>query len=221
MLACGAPPAKRTSTRRSRARRNRNKGTHCRPSEGHGQPKRYVPRNSQGRWRVTAVQRQKEAGGESAGPPRFMSRPTMNQTKHKNIATLTPSKTGRYKAPLVSMAEAAILTAYHNSLQTGRGPPTGRQFIGQRTPWRDPSPFEGHPKGRWQLQVAARQSESTRRDNEMKSVETSREKTGAAQSQVRRIVNRKRSTPRAFRSFNCSDADHLHQNHIRGMCNQR
>ena len=74
------------------------------------------------------------------------------------------------------MAEAAILTAYHNSLQTGRGPPTGRQFIGQRTPWRDPSPFESHPKGRWQLQVAARQSESTLRDNEKKSVETSKEK---------------------------------------------
>ena len=202
-----APPAKRTSTRRSRARRNKNKGTHCRPSEGHGQPKRYVARNSQGRSRVTAIQRQKEAGGESAGPPRFMSRPTMNQTKYKNIATLKPSKTGRYKAPLVSMAEAAILTAYHNSLQTGRGPPTGRQFIGQRTPWRDPSPFESHPKGRWQLQVAARQSESTLRDNEKKSVETSKEKTGGAQSRMRRTLSRKRSTPTAFRTRRCSDAD--------------
>ena len=63
------------------------------------------------------------------------------QERHKNNCTdQNKQKRVEHKAPFRSDGRDAILTAYHHLLQTVQSHLPDASPIGQRTPWRDPSP---------------------------------------------------------------------------------
>ena len=82
------------------------------------------------------------SGQQAAGTTVIHATPDdETQEKHKNIAAMrNKQKLVEHKAPLRSDGRDAILTAYHHLLQTEQSHLPDASTIGQRTPWRDPSP---------------------------------------------------------------------------------